>query len=237
MVIEIKNAQLNIKGRDSVIHDISMSLPVGAFLVVLGENGAGKTTLLDMLMGFRRPTSGEIRVFGQIPSHDPYQDRNRIAYLSEKVDLPGDWSVNDFLTFNRKFFSNYSLEQEASLIKEFKINLEQRIGNMSAGEVRRVQIAAALAANPELIIIDEITAVLDIIGRHRFMKILGERNKTKNCTVLLATNIVEDLELYASHVGIVENGGLKSFETLMQFTARHPGSSFAQCVAKHLGDL
>ncbi len=236
-VVDIEKLSLETSGRTLILKNLDLQIPSGSFVLILGENGAGKTSLLDLMMGFRKPTSGKISVYGKSPSDDPWKDRQEIAYLSEKVDLPGDWSVQEFLSFNSRFYEKYDAGTEAKLAQEFKIQRDQRIGNMSAGEIRRVQIVAALSMNPKLVLIDEITAVLDIIGRHRFLKMLGELNSKSGGTVLLATNIVENLDLYATHVALMDRGALISIESTADFKNTKMGATFSECVALRLESL
>lgn len=235
--IEVKNLSLSTKDGRTILSDLSFHLEPGSFLIILGENGAGKTSLLDLSMGFRAPTLGQILVKGNNPFSDPHDDRHRTAYLSEKVDLPGDWSVQEFFEFNSAFFKSYNPSIEAHLKNEYKIDPFQRIGNMSAGEIRRVQIVAALSAEPDLILIDEITAVLDILGRHRFLNQLAELNRKKQTTIVLATNIVEDLDQFASHIALINKGKLSLFETLQEFKSKNPASTFSGSVAQKLAAL
>ena len=82
--------------------------------------------------------------------------------------------------------------------------------------------------------VDEITAVLDIIGRRRFMKQLSEINKSTGCTILLATNILEDLENHVSHIALMHRGQLQSFETLVGLLDSHPKHEFSRIVADRL---
>ncbi len=217
--------------KKKILKGIDFNIPQGIFLAVLGENGAGKTTLLDLLMGFRIPTSGKVTIDNKKPFKDNWQQREGISYLSEKVDIPGDWSVHEFFKFNRFFYNTYSEEREQKLISEFKIDVNNRIGNMSAGEIRRVQLAAALSYEPRLIIADEITAVLDIIGRRKFMKILHEQNQSTGCTVIIATNVLEDLVNYISHVFLLSKGEMKRFKPLDDFLNGHDKIDFSQLVA------
>ena len=198
---------------------------------MLGENGAGKTTLLDLMMGFRSPACGFLKVQDKKPYMDNWQQRYEIAYLSEKIDIPGDWSVKEFLEFNKFFYKKYSREREKQLLSEFKITINRRLGNMSAGEIRRVQIISAMAREPQLIIVDEITAVLDIIGRRKFMQILHEQNQSTNCTVVLATNILENLANYVSHIFLLKKGKMTSFKPLNEFLKGYDKAQFSQLVA------
>src|SRR5437867_7169840 len=87
-------------GRE-ILTGIDFSLPAGSFLAVVGENGAGKTTLLDLFLGFRRRTNGDLLIMDRDPETDPWERRSRIAYLSEKIDMPGDWEAGEFLEFHR----------------------------------------------------------------------------------------------------------------------------------------
>lgn len=232
--IEIKNLDYSPRGHSKILNHLNVQFAKGSFVALLGENGAGKTTLLDLIMGFKTPSSGELHVRGEHPSQDQWKQRQSIVYLSEKMDIPGDWTVRQYLNFNRYFYNQYSDELEQNLTREFQVNENSRLGSMSAGEVRRVQIVGALATEPTLIIVDEITAVLDIVGRRRFMARLLEQNKKRGCTVILATNIIEDLERYISDVLIMKDGRISVFSKIEDFLKNNQNVGFAQLVADHL---
>lgn len=233
-VVRIKNVSFVTHTNRAILSNIDVEVPAGSFVAVLGENGAGKTTLLDLLMGFKRPTSGTIEVFGRQPHDDPYSERERISYLSEKMDLPADWSVDYFMEFNRFFFSRYSREREQELIREFGVDLSNRIGNLSAGEIRRTQIVASLATPRDLVVVDEITAVLDIVGRKKFMRVLSQLQRNHGTTIVLATNILEDIHLFASHVLLLSHGKVKSFASLDSFLAGSDRNHFSDRVVYEL---
>ncbi len=215
-----------------ILTGMSFELPKGGFVAVLGENGAGKTTLLDILMGFRLRTSGLVTVMGHDPGTDPWETRRRIAYLSEKIDMPGDWAAREYLEFHRKLYADYDARDEEELMAFFKVYYEDRVGNLSAGEIRRLQIVGALAAQPELVIADEITAVLDIRGRRKFLRLLQERQQSMNLTVVLATNIPEGLESFSSHLLLLQLGQQTIFEENSVFLNGH--SELAEVVMVRL---
>jgi ABC-2 type transport system ATP-binding protein len=127
---------------------LDFSLPAGSFLAVVGENGAGKTTLLDLVLGFRRRTNGDLWVMDRDPETDPWDQRSRIVYLSEKIDMPGDWEAGEFLEFHRRFYERYDRGKERTLMGRLGVRYDARVGTMSAGEIRRVQIVGALATWP-----------------------------------------------------------------------------------------
>ncbi|MGD0078801.1 MAG: ABC transporter ATP-binding protein [Sedimentisphaerales bacterium] len=233
-IISISNLRYSVKTGRQILDDINFAIPAGAFVAVLGENGAGKTTLLDLVMGFRVPTSGQINVMGMQPHLDHWQQRKTIAYLSEKIDMPGDWSVREFLDFNRYFYEDYSIETEKQLLEELRTDENNRIGNLSAGEIRRAQIIAALSARPKLVIIDEISAVLDIIGRRKFMRLLCEQSCNNGATVVLATNIIEDLANFATDIFLISKGKSVLFAPIDKFLNGKPKEHFSQLIADAL---
>jgi ABC-2 type transport system ATP-binding protein len=235
--IELQNLGYSVSPNRFLLDDISLTVPTGAFVALLGENGAGKTTLMDLLVGFKKPTHGKLLVNDKEPAQDPWEQRKTISYLSEKMGLPGDWSVAEFLKFNRYFYPGYSSELESQLLGLFKVNPAQRIFNLSAGEIRRVQVVSSLSINPELVLADEITAVLDIIGRQKFLSFLSELNRTRQTTVILATNILEDLINHISHVALISRGRLSLFKEKEQFLGGEESSQFSKIVAKHLDSL
>lgn len=222
-MIKIADLHYCLPSRRETLSGIGFDLPPGSFLALLGENGAGKTTLLDILMGFRLRTSGTALVLGQDPGLDLGETRSRIAYLSEKIDSPGDWSAAEFLDFHGAFYPRYDRSEERDLMGALHVSPQELVGNLSSGELRRLQIVAALAAQPDLVIADEITAVLDIRGRVKFLDMLQERQKSRGMTVIMATNIPEGLDSYADHILLIHKGAQVAFFLLSDFVRGSPG--------------
>src|SRR5437762_8435466 len=110
-MVSARGLGFRLRSRE-ILTSIDFALLRGSFLAVVGENGAGKTTLLDLLLGFRR-TAGELVVLDHDPGTDPWQSRSRIAYLSEKFDLPADSEAREFLEFYRRSYPSYDRPQEA----------------------------------------------------------------------------------------------------------------------------
>ncbi len=232
--VELKNLVYSASQNQNILQNVTSTFAPGEFVAVLGENGAGKTSLLDLMMGFRSTTAGSILIQNENPYQDHWQLRQKIAYLSEKVDMPGDWTIDEFLKFNRYFYTDYSLEHEERFCQQFRINRSARVGNLSAGEIRRAQIVGALSIRPRLIIVDEITAVLDITGRRQFMNALTDLNKELNSTVILATNILENLETFISHIFLLKGGSLKLHQTLKDFTSSTNAATFSDKISNIL---
>ena len=232
-LIEVQGLGYSLnRGRKKVLQDVQFKVEAGSFVGLIGENGSGKTTLLDLLMGFRKPSSGTISVLGHSPASDPWQSRREIGYLSEKLDLPGDWTIQEFFDFHQFFYSTYSRELERELLDSFRLDPKQRMGNLSAGESRRAQIVGVMSARPKVLLVDEITAVLDIVGRQRFLQMLRKQSE-QGTTLVMATNILEDLDRFITHVAVLRHGNLNGCEELRTFTNKSK-EGFAQQIVTRL---
>lgn len=199
-MIEISDLSYIYPKDHLVLSNLSLTVNEGEFWGILGRNGAGKSTLIDLILGIKHPTSGEVLVLGAKPNITKSDDQNDVVFLSQDVKLKGDITVEVFLNFHSVFYPNYSKELESELLAYFQVPPQGLIGSMSTGQQKKVQIVAGLASNTKIILIDEITAVLDPEARHLFFKKIAEFNKNRNKTVLLATNIAEDLESVATNI-------------------------------------
>lgn len=177
-----------------VFSDVSLDIHSGEFWGILGKNGAGKTTLIDLILGIKFPTSGSIKVLGEDPNNRVEDHQNDVVFLSQDISLKGDISIGEFLKFHSFFYKNYSKEIESELLEYFELSERDLIGALSTGQQKKVQVIAGLSADTKVIVIDEITAVLDPETRYRFFSKIMDFNKKRGKTIVLATNIAEDLK-------------------------------------------
>lgn len=192
-LISLRNATYQIPYADTLLEGINLEVHVGDFLGILGPNGAGKTTIMDIFMGFRELASGQIEVLGENPFQLERVKRREISFLSQDIAHMAGLSVRDFLDFHTAFFPNHSVSFERELIERMKIDPDKKIGSLSLGQQKKVQIISGLSVRPKLLLIDEITAVLDPNSRQVFFEMLQEYRKERPCAILLATNIMEEL--------------------------------------------
>lgn len=201
-IIELSNLSYSYPVNNEVLRDLNLTLDRGKCLGILGENGAGKSTLIQIIAGLRAPTHGDIFV---VSNQTMANAKKGICILSFDIDISGvHHSVEKFLNFHSFFYENYSTDKEIELLDYFNINKKTQIENLSTGELHRVMIIATIAANPKLILLDEVTAILDPIAR----KFLFEQIKTlreQGITIIIATNILEDLVGVADEVLYLNN--------------------------------
>ena len=193
-MIEVKDLWYKVPKGRVVLNEVSFVANSGEFFGILGRNGSGKTTLLDLLMGFRPIGRGFIKINGREPQTWAPGLSQKVAFLSQEVKFQKNFSILEQLRYHAFYYSTYDFKIEKSLLDYFEIDVKQKIGSLSTGEQKKVQIIGGLSMRSEVIIIDEITAVLDPETRFRFFCLLEDIHKKKQCTIVLATNIVEDLK-------------------------------------------
>lgn len=204
-MIKAKNLTYEIPYTKTILQDLSFEIAPGEFLGILGHNGAGKTTLTDLLLGLRKITAGELTVFGEDPHANERKHRHEIGYMSQDIGIKGQLSVRQYLDLQVLLYPSYSKKQETYLLKKFRVLETAKIGTLSLGQQKKVQIVGCLSTCPKLIIIDEMTAVLDPETRAVFFSELERVQKTFNSTVILATNIAEDLVSRAHRILFIKD--------------------------------
>lgn len=203
-LIKLENLNYSIPYGPNILKDISFTVKEGEFLGVLGRNGVGKTTLIDLILGIRPCTSGQIEVLGENPIENDRKHLSSICFLSQDSVIKGTISIAQYLKFYASMYPTYSKEEEKSLLEFFSLNSKDQIGALSTGQKKKVQAVAALSTFPKLILIDEITAVMDPETRDQLFKVLSHLKKTNGLSIILATNIAEDLISRADKVLFID---------------------------------
>jgi ABC-2 type transport system ATP-binding protein len=174
---------------------------------LIGRNGAGKTTALRVLMGLLRPDHGEARILGRNLWEAPREHRQRIAYLSQSQQLPDWMSLEDLSRYAGHFYDHWDADLLFELARLWDLPPDAAITRLSGGNQRLAAIALALAARPEVILLDEPAAGLDPIARRELNQcLIDSLLHGDGCTILLSTHLLGDLERLATRVGIMDHG-------------------------------
>lgn len=205
MILDFQNVTYAIPGGETIYKDLNLKLFAGEFYGILGKNGAGKSTLIEMVMGLRKLSSGKILVFEEDPFASTRVKKNKIFVVTHDMVVPGSIQVKDLLSYYRFFYPNYSCEIEKELLSLFEIDPKKKFGSLSTGQKIKAMLCAAFSARVQLYLFDEVTAVLDPKSRRNFFKFLKRFRVYHHCSMLLATNIVEDLENAVDKVIFIDN--------------------------------
>ncbi|MBY0413364.1 MAG: ABC transporter ATP-binding protein [Bdellovibrionales bacterium] len=205
-LLKVERLNYTLPNGRSILEGVSFELLEGEFLGILGRNGVGKTTLMDLLLGIKPLTSGTIKILGEDPLSPQRVCLSDICFLSQDNSLKSSLSVRQFLNFYSNLYPNYSKDEEAHLLNFFSLKPESIIGSLSTGQQKKVQIVAGMSARPKIVLIDEITAVLDPETRNHFFQVLKRHKDERKLGIILATNIAEDLISRADRVFFIDNG-------------------------------
>ncbi len=204
--IEIRNLTKSFRGLHAVDH-LNMTVPVGAIYSFIGENGSGKSTTEKLICGHLVPDKGEIKLFGK-----KYTDagvRVRVGALIENAGCFPNSSVWDNLMMQAINLGLENRDEEISRVLKIvrmEDNARLKFKKCSLGMKQRIGIAMALLGEPALLILDEPINGLDTDGMRIMREILVDITKNYNCTVLISSHILGELEKIATHYGIIRQG-------------------------------
>jgi ABC-2 type transport system ATP-binding protein len=190
-------------GAVRAVQDVDLAIAPGETVALLGPNGAGKSTTIDLMLGLARPDAGTITVFGQPPA-DAVR-AGRVGGMLQTGSPVQYLSVRELIAMVASLYPRPLPVDEALRITGTADIAPRRTTKLSGGQAQRVRFAMALVANPDLLVLDEPTASLDVESRHDFwtvMRGVAERGKT----VLFATHYLEEADTYADRIVMMARG-------------------------------
>lgn len=215
-----------LPGGDSLlaVNRVSFAVQAGEVYGLLGPNGAGKTTTLRMILGLLQPTSGQASIAGFGSDEFPDEVKRRVGFVSANAGLYQGLTVREMLLFFADLYAvpnaaaAEQLDRLARLLNLDNI-LHRRCANLSTGQCQRVSLARALIHRPPVMLLDEPTLGLDVIGTqliNEYIQHLRDEGKA----VILTTHHLDDAERLCSRFGLMQSGALVSEGTLAELRDR-----------------
>ena len=181
------------------LRDCSIDVPEGRISALVGPNGAGKTTLLRLLVGLRRPTSGQVRVLGRTPA----QERDFLAsvgFLAQDIPLYRQLSAAEHLRIGARLNREWDADAAEQRLKALRVPSDRPVHTLSGGQRAQVALSLALAKRPRILLLDEPLAALDPLARREFLTSLADVTVEGDVTVVLSSHLVHDLERVCDHL-------------------------------------
>lgn len=232
--VVVKGLSYTFPDYSTGVHDITIDLPPRSRTLLIGANGAGKTTLLRLLAGKRLAPGDTISIGGV----DPFKvGLEGVTYLGlEWVLNPivrNDIGVTELLA---SVGGNAYPERRDELVEMLDIDINWRMHAVSDGERRRVQLAMGLLRPWSVLFLDEITVDLDVLSRAEFLNWLKRETETRECTIVYATHILDNLAGWPTHLVHMHLGTIKEWNTADNMLATMDGA-VGQTGNSRLGEL
>ena len=186
----------------TAVCDISVNLDGGKIYALLGPNGSGKTTFMKMISGLVKPTSGTILYEGQPIG---VESKKEIAYMSTEPFFYSFMTVESVGKYYKDFFEDFDEEKYVKLIAEMELNMKDKVNKLSSGMMAKLKLAATLARNAKLYLLDEPLNGIDIIAREKIITTILNAASDES-TIVVSTHLVDELEAVLDSVVFIKDG-------------------------------
>lgn len=206
--VEIKNLNVAFNGKD-ILKDITLDLEEGKFLGIVGPNGSGKTTLLRTIIGIVKPASGSIEIFGMPPAEAVH--KRIFGYLPQRQKIEFDFPARAIDVVLMGIYAKLGIfgwpsKKDISTARELLSTMDmagfenEPFGRLSGGQQQRVSIARALINNPKILILDEPSTGIDVVGQENFYHLLKGLQRKLKLTIIMVSHDIGTVTSYVDEI-------------------------------------
>ncbi len=217
-MIRLCNLNFGYGRRRKVIDHLTLDLPSGEIVGLMGSNGTGKSTLLKLLAGLLDPDSGTIEAEGIAPASSPLVRYRRLMFVPEEFDLPAV-TLDRFVQVTAPFYPAFSADTFADCCRRLDVERDRRLDTLSMGQRKKGYLAFALACNLPVLLLDEPTNGLDIPARSTLRSLLAAY-AAPDRTVIVSTHSARDIEQLVDRVVLLDRQRLLLSERVDRLAAR-----------------
>lgn len=203
-LVEIQGLVKAYDSRTIAVNNLTLAIPRGKIIGLLGPNGSGKTTLIKMLNGLLAPTQGSILINGMEPGPET---KTIISYLPERTYFDNSRNITELVDFFNDFYADFSKERAMEMLASLGINPKAKLKTLSKGTKEKVQLILVMSRQAQLYILDEPIAGVDPAARDYILKTIIS-NYNPEATILLSTHLISDIENILDEVIFVRYGQL-----------------------------
>lgn len=186
------------------LNSVSLSIPKGQIVGLLGPNGSGKTTIIKLMNGLLTPTSGEILINGMKPG---VETKRIVSYLPERTYLNSWMDVKTMIDFFGYFYSDFKKEKAYEMLQRLGISPKDRLKTMSKGTKEKVQLILVMSREAELYVLDEPIGGVDPATRDYILNTIIA-NYSESATVIISTHLISDVEKILDGVIFINKGNI-----------------------------
>lgn len=233
-MIEFQNVSKIYKGGKVAVEDVNLSFEKGEFICFIGTSGSGKTTTMRMINRMTDPTQGKILIDGKsIQEIDPVELRRQIGYVIQSIGLMPHMTIRENITLVQKLLKvsqeerNKTAEKMIDLVELPRDMLDRYPHELSGGQQQRIGVVRALAANQDIILMDEPFGALDPITRDSLQDLVKDLQERLGKTIVFVTHDMDEAIKLASRIAIMSEGRVIQFDT-PENILRHPANDFVE---------
>jgi len=231
-VVELRGARKRF-GEVEAVKGIDLAIDAGQLVALLGPNGAGKTTSISLMLGLRRPTGGEARLFGLDPADR--RARSRCGVMLQESGTTGVLTVTEIVDLFRAYYPSPLPATRAIALAGLDAKARARINTLSGGERQRLYFALAVCGDPEALFLDEPTVGMDVEARRSVLESIRALSAAGK-TIVLTTHYLEEADQLAHRVVVIDHGVVIADATPREIKARIPSKRITFNVDKTLGE-
>lgn len=200
-ILEVKDISKRLGGKE-VLKGVTFNLARGKVLGILGPNGQGKTTLLNVIIGFLKQNSGEVKINGiKVGS----ETKKIVAFLQEKSNLSKRMNINDAINFYVDFFQDFDIKKMDELLEFMNLERSLKIKTLSKGMLEKLCLSLVLSREAQLYILDEPISGVDLVSREKIIDAIID-NIGENKSIIITTHYVGELEKIFDEVLFIDEG-------------------------------
>lgn len=204
MLVKVDNVKMKY-GKFEAVQNVSFEIAKGSIHGLIGENGSGKTTLIKCIMGIFKPAEGEILVDGK-PVYENPDVKKRIGYVADSNKFFPSYRAGKMAEFFSEVYENFDMNKFKELNQTFKLDMNKRVGEFSKGQQMRLAFMLNIAANTDVLVMDEPTSGIDAIAKKELFKTLIKEVEERELTVLISSHNIHDLERICDSVTMIKGG-------------------------------
>ncbi|MFI3230971.1 MAG: ABC transporter ATP-binding protein [bacterium] len=204
--LEVRNLSKGYKNSSFKLDNVSLVVPKGNIVGLVGKNGVGKSTIINSIFDIIKKDSGDIIFYGELLSNDNKHLKNQIGVVFDTLAYSGEIKIKKLEKVLVDLYKDFDVNLFNSYIKRFDLPVDKKLKTFSRGMTMQLSIAVAISHGAKLLILDEATAGLDPVKREEILDIFLEFIENEENSILMSSHITSDLEKVADYITFIDNG-------------------------------